>query len=302
MRYRPDRMNSRRSSIRRNGSRLMASSYSYAVFRYVKDVQRDLTIPVGIALWSNDGQFANTRFVRKDGKVARISKVDDLPYIDLVVRKLGDWLATGELPYQQSQSSPYTDEWWRHVRNLLIHRVRISEPLSVDCQDPESELEPLFMSVVRPDTPEDAPERIDSILRSALGDPIADEFHRGHVDGYAGKPVQVMRVFRGTAADVILDAVNLSNKDAPERADEIVGKLQRARLNGDGQKHKSRSVLAIVGYVSSPGGLNGEAYLKNWIEQGGEAKAFDLVRERDQLRDATRHAMTDASRFALQRE
>jgi len=272
----------------------MASSYSYAVFRYVKDSQRDLSVAVGVALWSNDAKCARTRFVRKDEKVARISKADDLPYIDLVMRKLADWICKGQLPYQNSEMSPFSDEWWRHLRNLLIHRVRISEPLSVDCQDPDHELDPLYASMVRPDTPDDAAERIDSILKAALGDGIASDFHRGHIDGYAGKPVQVMQVFRGATKDVVLDAVNLSTKDAPERADEVVGKLRRARLNGEGLALKPRSVLAIVGYVSSPGGLNGETYLKNWIEQGGEAKTFDLVREKEQLRAATIDAIKDA--------
>jgi hypothetical protein len=51
--------------------------------------------------------------------------------------------------------------------------------------------------------------------------------------------------------------------------------------------------LAIDGHISSPGGLNGETYLKNWIEKGGEAKTFDLIREQDQLREATKHAISE---------
>jgi hypothetical protein len=273
----------------------MASSYSYAVFKYVKDAQRDLTVPIGVALWGSDRQLAYMRFIKKNEKIAHISKADDLPYIDLVARNLKEWLDKKELPYQQFELSPNSDAWWKHVRDLLVHRVRVSEPLPVDCKNPETELEPLFTSLVKPDALEDATERIDSVLRNALGDQLASKFHRGHVSGYAGKPVNAMRVFSGKSGDVILDAINLSGKDAAESADEMVGKLQRSRLNGNGLLPKSRPVLAIVGYISSPGGLNGETYLKTWIEEGGKAKVFDLLREQPQFRDATQIALSEAS-------
>jgi hypothetical protein len=108
-----------------------------------------------------------------------------------------------------------------------------------------------------------------------------------------------MRVLQGTSGDIIVDAVNLSSPDAPRQADEMVGKLCRARLNGRGLIRKKRSVWAIVGYVSSPGGLNGETYLKNWIEQAGEAKVFDLIREKDKFQEAAREALLYADASAL---
>lgn len=277
----------------------MASSYSYAVFRYVKDAQRDWSVPVGVALWSNDSHDAWTRFISKDEKLPRISKTEDLPYIDLVVRKLRGWINKGELPYQSEPMSPGSDQWWRHVKNLLIHKVRISEPLSVDCHDPEAEIEPLFASLVRPEPSEEATERIETLVRRALGESLTRAFHRGTVLGFAGKPVNAMRVLQGTSADVIVDAVNLSSTDAPRQADEMVGKLCRARLNGRGLVKKQRPVRAIIGYVSSPGGLNGETYLRNWIEQAGDAKVFDLIREGDKLQEAAREAVAYADASAL---
>ncbi|MDR3798809.1 MAG: DUF3037 domain-containing protein [Terracidiphilus sp.] len=273
----------------------MAASFSYAVFRYVKDARRDLTVPVGVALWSDDAQFVRVRLVENEDKTRNINKADDIPYINLVCRKVSGWLKERELPYQDREMSPYTDDWWRHVRNLLIHRVRISEPLSIDCHDPSAELEPLFASIVVAESSKRTTHRIDSILKSALGEQVAGKFHRGPIEGYAGKPVQVMRVYRGEDADVVLDAVNLAAEDAPQQADCLVGKLRRARLNGHGPVRRARPLLALVGYVSSPNGLNGEAYLKQWIEQDGEAQAFDLRREQQKLRDAAEKAMGDAS-------
>ena len=277
----------------------MASSYSYAVFKYVKDARRDWTVPIGVALWSNDTHSAWMRFISKEEKLPRISKTEDLPYIDLAVRKLKDWLDTGELPYQSERMSPGSDQWWRHVKNLLIHRVRVSEPLSVDCHDPEAEIEPLFESLVKPEPSDETAERIETLVRRALGESLTAVFRHGMVLGFAGKPVHAMRVLQGTSGDIIVDAVNLSSADAARQADEMVGKLRRARLNGDGLTKTGRPGWAIVGYLSSPGGLNGETYLKTWIEEAGEAKVFDLIRERDELQNAAREALLFADASAL---
>ena len=271
----------------------MDFSFSYAVFRYVKDAQKDLSVPVGVALWSTEARFVRFRFAEQSDRAHKISKTEDLPYINLVERQLRDWIDRRELPYQKERMLPDSDEWWRHVRELLIHKVRVSEPLPIDCRDPESELEPLFTSVVRREGSRN--KRIDSVLGNALGREIAKRFHRGPVEGFAGKPVQVMRVFKGAAQDVVLDAVNLAADDAPRQADEIVGKLQRARLNGHGMTARPRRLTAVVGYVSTPSGLNGEAYLKDWIENAGGARAFDLRREQTELRSTVRTALEEAS-------
>jgi hypothetical protein len=103
-----------------------------------------------------------------------------------------------------------------------------------------------------------------------------------------------MRVFHGRQADVVIDAVNLSTTSATKEADALVSKLLRARRNGHGMIPKDRAVIALIGYVSSPGGLNGEHFLKDWIEQAGEAKTFDLIREKSFLKDAAQAAMKEA--------
>ena len=46
---------------------------------------------------------------------------------------------------------------------------------------------------------------------------------------------------------------------------------------------KPRRLTAFVGYVSTPAGLNGEGYLKDWIEDAGQAQAFDLRREQQEF-------------------
>jgi hypothetical protein len=271
----------------------MTCSSSYAVFKYVKDPGRDITIPVGVALWSGDAGFAETRFVSEQEHVKGVSRTEDLPYIDLVRMKIADWRDQRKLPYQDLELSPYSDDWWRHAKKLLIHRVQISDPLPIDCEDPNAGIESLFHTIVNLETRKK--NRIDSALRNALGEGLASKFSRRPIDGYKGKPVEAMRTYSGTVGDVVLEAVNLGANDAAEQADGLVGKLQRVRLNGNGLTPRPRPVAAIVGYIASPNGLNGEAYLKSWIEEGGSAKTFDMEREQLKLREATDEAIHRAS-------
>jgi len=42
--------------------------------------------------------MANTRFANEDEKISRISKTEDQPFIDLVIRKITAWLKDGTLP------------------------------------------------------------------------------------------------------------------------------------------------------------------------------------------------------------
>jgi Protein of unknown function (DUF3037) len=276
----------------------MDFSFSYAVFRYIKDPQRDLSVPVGVALWSPDAQYVRFRFTEPSDRAKGINKTDDLPHIAVTERKLQDWIEHGQLPYQDRPMTPITDEWWRHVRNLLIHRIRMSEPLPIDCRDPERELEPLFTSVVGQEITRG--RRIDSILRNALGNELAKKLHREPLEGFAGKPVQVMRAFKGATQDVVVEAVNLAAEDSPRQADEMVGKLQRVRCNGHGIVPKGRRLTAFVGYVSTPNGLNGETFLKDWIESAGNAKAFDLRSEQAELRSSVKRALEEASQELLE--
>ena len=53
--------------------------------------------------------------------------------------------------------------------------------------------------------------------------------------------------------------------------------------NGVSQK---KDVVAFVGYLASPNGLNGEAALVDWINAAAGAKTFDLLRDRERFQDS----------------
>src|SRR5262249_9748871 len=58
------------------------------------------------------------------------------------------WAQKKELPHASAPMSPSTDAWWRHVRQLLVHRVRLSEPEPAECADPEHALQSLYDTLV----------------------------------------------------------------------------------------------------------------------------------------------------------
>jgi len=270
-----------------------SSTFSYAVFRYMKDTKREIAVPIGVALWSEDAKWVGFRVVSSDQRVSRISRKGDFPFINVFAQKLDSWLVSNHLPYQDQTVTPTSDAWWRHLQKLLIHKTRLSDPHPIDCLDPEKEIESLFREIVSPEETEDR-ARIDHLITQCLGTKLSKTLRRGEVKGYAGKPVEVMRCFLGREATVVIEGVNLALEDAAVAADALVGKLQRVRANGSIQPSPDHRVIAIVGYVASDNGLNGEAFLKDWIEKAGDATALDVHREGAELRAETENAMTEA--------
>src|SRR5262249_18603521 len=130
-----------------------AISSSYAIFSFVLDPARGTTIPIGVALWSLERRWVKVRLVEEKEQLTGFKKVEHFPLVRLVRDKVASWVATGQLPYAEGRHPPFADEWWRHVKELLIHRVRLSEPRPIDCRDPEQELEPLYEAVVAPHRP-----------------------------------------------------------------------------------------------------------------------------------------------------
>ena len=170
----------------------------------------------------------------------------------------------------------------------------MSEPRPIDCLAPERDIELLFKEVVGDPLLTDENVRIDHLITRSLGEALSKSLRRGEIKGYADKPVQVMRLFSGSQATVILEGVNLALESAAAEADALVGKLQRVRANGSIFPRQDKPIIAIVGYVASEEGLNGEAFLKDWIEKAGDAKALDVEREAAKLRAETERALDQA--------
>jgi hypothetical protein len=104
-----------------------------------------------------------------------------------------------------------------------------------------------------------------------------------------------MRFYSGPASTVVVEGVNLTTDRAADDTDELVGRLQRATADSTVENdEKQKSFVTIVGYLATEHGLNGEAYLKEWIEKKTKAQAFDIQRETEGFREATQTALARA--------
>jgi len=256
-------------------------SSSYSVLTFVTDELRGTAVPVGIALWSSHPQGIRIRLASEKENVKGLKR-EWLPYVSVLSSQLNHWVHEGQLPYAHGNLKPNSDEWWRHLRNLLVHRIRVTDPKAIDCRNAEEEAELLYEAVVQPERGEkERRQTVDHAISKSLG-PLVRKFTRGELPGFKGRAVPVKRYADDANKVVILEGVNLASADAETETDALVSKLQRIR-ESNGQVSSHKEVVAVVGYLASPSGLNGEAALVDWIRQKGDAKTFDLVREREKF-------------------
>jgi hypothetical protein len=255
-----------------------AISFSYAVFSYVVDEPRGRSLPVGVVLWSPQRRWVRLRLVGEDEKLKGLDPYKDLPIARLVHGQMQRWIETGRLPHAAEPMAPYEDRWWRHARELLVHRVRLSEPRPIDCRDPDQELEPLYEAVVAPHRPpREQRTRIDGEITKCLRH-LADQFKaRQRVPGFKGREVQVLRGFHGPRGWVIIEGINLATTQAELLADATASKLMRVREGVE------RDCDVMIGYLASPEGLNGESVLVDWLRERTRAKTFDLIKDRKEF-------------------
>lgn len=273
----------------------MSSTSRYAVFRYVTDPQRDVSLPVGVALWRTDGEEIEVRFLAQDEIVRGASSPEARQFMDNTQANVRDWLESGELPYGTSDMSPLSDAWWELLGDLLQFRVRVSRPMAIDCTSPAEEIGPLYQAIVGPEVrTETRQEQVRGAITRALGPVAADFERRPSVAAYHDSQVTVERLFRARNKQVIAEGVDLSlPESAFTDADALTSRLQRVRA---GSKLPTEF---IIGYISSPGGLNGEYVMVEWMRERLHADLFDLIRERDQFRTAAQAAIASPSQLPL---
>jgi len=266
-------------------------SSSYSVFSFLSDELRRTEIPIGIVLWSTMEPQVQLRLAKHTENVKGF-KQEWTPYLDLVSSQISHWLTSRQLPYGNDGLIPNQDEWWRHLRNLLVHRIRLSEPKTIDCRDVVEEAELLFEAVVQPARSEvERRNRVDRAITVGLGN-LSRRFHRGTVGGYRGRAVPVKRFAEDQRRLIILEGVNLAAQNAERDADALVSRLLRIKAYADESSHV-KAITTFVGYLASPSGLNGEAALVEWIQEKGGARTFDLVREKEKFAGSVEMAASD---------
>ena len=249
-----------------------SSMYRYAVFHYSRDRYPDQ--PVGVALWDDTGERIFLRFPQEDERVSGVSAPRQRQLIMTAASQVERWIDAGGLPYLPRGISPASKRWWSHLADIMEFGISVTPPSAIDCVNPEEEVEALFDAVVGPETGEHkGAVRVDGAISRALGR-LTDRFQGGQsISGFGGQPVSVRRLYRGPEKHVVAEGVNLASPRRAERdADALASKLLRLA------EGSSKNVDFIIGYISSPEGLNGEAVYVDWLEHKLQAPVYDLIR------------------------
>lgn len=258
---------------------------SYAVFTHMVDPARDLKVPVGVAMWSADRKSVSIRMLSEEERLSSFKTSTEFPFVAHVRDKVNSWIEEERLPYLDEPAKPWDTRWWAHAKRLLVHRTRLSDPMPVD---PSFEIDSLYESVVAPFVnKKEHKKRVDGEIARCLNDLVSVMRARATIPGVGGRGVVVTRAYEGSRATVVVEGVNLAaNPDA--NADQALGKLMRLRAG-----MQCRCKIAIA-YITSPGGLNGEKVLVDYMRDKVDAEAFDLVREGDRFRREVRRLVAEA--------
>jgi hypothetical protein len=265
------------------------SYYSCTTLRYVVDAKRDVTLPVGVVIWNQQEKWLRFRLPKEGERIDGVAIATAAPYLDVARSQIEGWLHHGKLPYAREALRPLSDAWWDQVRRLLQWRIRVGPVQPIDCRQPEEEIEALYEALVQPHAPaRERVRRIDGAVGRALGQTLAVRLHRGTVPGFHNRPVSVLRLTADERHAVIVEAVNLAAATAERDSDALTSRLLRIKKSGALQEFRF-----VLGYIASPGGLNGEAALKEWIEEEVGVPLYDLDREQADFRAAAQKAIAD---------
>ena len=152
--------------------------------------------------------------------------------------------------------------------------------------EPDAEIEALFEAVVQPrQTLQRRSERIDSAIKRALGEWAEHIPPRQSVSAFGGATEQIQRGLETDRGVLLVEGVNLAAPRARKEADALVSRYMRIRA-----AYPKRTVRLIVGYAASPGGLNGEAHMCDWIREKVTEEVFDVVSQNAELQEAAADA------------
>ena len=247
--------------------------HGYSVIQISLDDDRDDTVPVGVVAWDDTRSWYGWRWLASDERVRGIN-ASTRRFMQVTKKQLVRWAESQRVPYEPSPVEPTSARFWRAVSAVLSTAVRVDAPRAmVPMMEPEEDIEALFEAIVRPiQSSKKQHERIDGVISRALGS-VANRFPTNPEVLAFGKVKE--RVRRGSVTEkgaVLIEGVNLATADARKDADALVSRLRRIKVAYC--EHSTFQI--IVGYASSPGGLNGEAHMRDWICEELDTQVFDL--------------------------
>lgn len=256
--------------------------HGYSVVRIAVNEERDETTPVGVVAWDSDRLWYSWRLLAPDERVGGVYAWNR-KFLEIVREQLGRWADARRVPYAANPVEPSSDRFWEAASKVLTTSVRLARPRAMDpMKEPDDEIEALFEAVVQPkQPPKRQSRRIDGQISRALGSVAKDLPKKVRVAAYGGAREQVRRGAVTDRGVLLVDGVNLAAREARDAADALVSRFLRIREAQERQTH------IVLGYTSSPGGLNGETHMRDWIRKELTEQVFDLATEEEEFRKAT---------------
>ena len=183
---------------------------------------------------------------------------------------------------------PTSAPFWKAVSEVLSTAVRLDPPKAMDPMDePEAEIEWLFEAVVQPTQPQE--RRVRRIDRQSMTPSVSCLIpSRPRVSAFGGTKEQVRRGVETERGVLLVDGVNLAAATARKEADAFVSRFMRIS-----DAYGNRPVHIIVGYASSPDGLNGEAHMRDWIREKLTDQVFDVIAQKAEFKKAAADAWSE---------
>ena len=260
--------------------------HGYSVIRVSLDDHSDLGVPVGVVAWQTANPWFGWRWLEHDEKVRGVDPATRR-LMRITRNQIQRWANARKVPYEPAPVEPTSDRFWKAVSEILSTSVRLDRPKAMDPMDePDAEIEALFEAVVQPgQTHQRRSLRIDSAIKQALGEWAKHIPPRQSVSAFGGAREQIQRGLETDRGVLLVEGVNLAAPKARKEADALVSRYMRIRA-----AYATRTVRMIVGYASSPGGLNGEAHMCDWIREKVTGKVFDVITQNAELQEAAADA------------
>lgn len=255
----------------------------FAVVRLMLDAQGIRTVPVGVVAWDADNKWYQVRVLEDDERVTGIA-----PHFRVLLstafRNMNRWGDRQSVGGVGEQLNPSEGTFWDIARERMVSAVRLDPAKALEpTPHPDMGIDTLFEAIVQPTRKLSAQrKRIDGAISEALGS-LGKELHgRFEVRAFKGVRESVLRAALGDDGMVIVEGVNLAASTARRDADALVSKLLRIKAGGH------TKTKFIIGYLASPGGLNGERHMKEWMQEQVSDDVYDLNTERKRFREKTR--------------
>lgn len=259
--------------------------HGYSVIRLVRDPLDSHAMPVGVAVWDFQRNWFSIRCVNEDESLPKLSRWERT-VSELATKQILMWAERQRVPYARETQNPASVVFWESVSDVMTTTIQFDHPKAMDpMENHEEEFELLYTAIVKPDEKSRTHDvRVDGALSSALGEALGSKISRKlAVSAFGDANEVVRRGVRHGSRLLLIDGVNLASKNARSRADELVSKFLRIK-----KYYPPDSIDVVIGYWASPGGLNGEAHMKEWIETNVTSKVFDLSRQKIEMQQTTR--------------